>query len=81
MGEIWEQVNDKIRVIKPWKYRVYKKFSTKKDLINIEVNRYSDNFNGPDNEKSYGLFDSWEISLGEVHLVSVYSGMTDTLAS
>jgi len=80
-GEFGEQVFDQVRVIEPGKYRVYRKVSPKKDLINLEDNNYSGNFDGPDNEKDYELVDSGEFSLGEVPLVSVYSGKTDTLAS
>ena len=80
-GDFGEQVFDQVRVIEPGKYRVYRKVSPKKDLINLEDNSYSGNFDGPDNEKDYELVDSGVFSLGEVPLVSVYSGKTDTLAS
>ena len=80
-GEFGEQVFDQVRVIEPGKYRVYRKVSPKKDLINLEDSNYSGNFDGPDNEKDYELVDSGAFSLGEVPLVSVYSGKTDTLAS
>ena len=80
-GEFGEQVFDQVRVIEPGKYRVYRKVSPKKDLINLEDSSYSGNFDGPDNEKDYELIDSGAFSLGEVPLVSVYSGKTDTLAS
>jgi hypothetical protein len=80
-GDFGEQVFDQVRVIEPGKYRVYRKVSPKKDLINLEDNSYSGNFDGPDNEKDYELVDSGAFSLGEVPLVSVYSGKTDTLAS
>jgi len=80
-GDFGEQVFDQVRVIEPGKYRIYRKVSPKKDLINLEDNSYSGNFDGPDNEKDYELVDSGAFSLGEVPLVSVYSGKTDTLAS
>ncbi len=80
-GEFGEQVFDQVRVIEPGKYRVYRKVSPKKDLINLEDNSYSGNFDGPENEKNYELVDSGIFSLGEVPLVSVYSSKTDTLAS
>jgi len=80
-GEFGEQVFDQVRVIEPGKYRVYRKVSPKKDLINLEDSSYSGNFDGPENEKDYELVDSGAFSLGEVPLVSVYSGKTDTLAS
>jgi len=80
-GEFGEQVFDQVRVIEPGKYRVYRKVSPKKDLINLEDSSYAGNFDGPENEKNYELVDSGAFSLGEVPLVSVYSGKTDTLAS
>jgi len=80
-GEFGEQVFDQVRVIEPGTYRVYRKVSPKKDLINLEDSSYAGNFDGPENEKNYELVDSGEFSLGEVPLVSVYSGKTDTLAS
>ena len=80
-GEFGEQVFDQVRVIEPGKYRVYRKVSPRKDLINLEDNSYAGNFDGPENEKDYELVDSGAFSLGEVPLVSVYAGKTDTLTS
>jgi len=80
-GEFGEQVFDQVRVIEPGEYRVYRKVSPKKDLINLQDTTYAGNFDGPENEKDYELVDSGVFSLGEVPLVSVYSGKTDTLTS
>jgi len=80
-GEFGEQVFDQVRVIEPGKFSIYRKVSPKKDLINLEDTSYAGNFDGPENEKDYELVDSGEFSLGEVPLVSVYSGKTDTLTS
>tara|TARA_B100001094_G_scaffold263833_1_gene265605 strand:- start:1072 stop:2514 length:1443 start_codon:yes stop_codon:yes gene_type:complete len=80
-GEFGEQVFDQVRVIEPGKFSIYRKVAPKKDLINLEDNSYAGNFDGPENEKDYELVDSGEFSLGEVPLVSVYSGKTDTLTS
>jgi len=80
-GEFGEQVFDQVRVIEPGKFSIYRKVSAKKDLINLEDNSYAGNFDGPENEKDYELVDSGVFSLGEVPLVSVYSGKTDTLTS
>ena len=80
-GEFGEQVFDQVRVIEPGKYRVYRKVSPKKDLINLEDTSYAGNFDGPENEKEYELVDSGVFSLGEVPLVSIYAGKTDTLTS
>ena len=80
-GEFGEQVFDQVRVIEPGKFSIYRKVSPKKDLINLEDTSYAGNFDGPENEKDYELVDSGEFSLGEVPLVSIYSGKTDTLTS
>ena len=80
-GEFGEQVFDQVRVIEPGKFSIYRKVSPKKDLINLEDSSYAGNFDGPENEKDYELVDSGVFSLGEVPLVSVYSGKTDTLTS
>ena len=80
-GEFGEQVFDQVRVIEPGKFSIYRKVSPKKDLINLQDSSYAGNFDGPENEKDYELVDSGEFSLGEVPLVSVYSGKTDTLTS
>ena len=80
-GEFGEQVYDQVRVIEPGKFSIYRKVSPKKDLINLEDSSYAGNFDGPENEKDYELIDSGVFSLGEVPLVSVYSGKTDTFTS
>ena len=80
-GEFGEQVFDQVRVIEPGKYSIYRKVSPKKDLINLQDTTYAGNFDGPENEKDYELIDSGAFSLGEVPLVSIYSGKTDTLTS
>jgi hypothetical protein len=80
-GEFGEQVFDQVRVIEPGKFSIYRKVAPKKDLINLQDTTYAGNFDGPENEKDYELVDSGAFSLGEVPLVSVYSGKTDTLTS
>ena len=80
-GEFGEQVFDQVRVIEPGKFSIYRKVSPKKDLINLQDTTYAGNFDGPENEKDYELVDSGAFSLGEVPLVSIYSGKTDTLTS
>ena len=80
-GEFGEQVFDQVRVIEPGKFSIYRKVSPKKDLINLQDTTYAGNFDGPENEKDYELIDSGAFSLGEVPLVSIYSGKTDTLTS
>ena len=80
-GDFGERVFDQVRVIEPGKYRVYRKSEPKKDLISVEDNSYAGNFDLTENEKDYELIESGAFSLGEVPLVSVYAGKTDTLTS
>jgi len=80
-GDFGERVFDQVRVIEPGKYRIYRKSEPKKDLISVEDNSYAGNFDLTENEKDYELIESGAFSLGEVPLVSVYAGKTDTLTS
>jgi len=80
-GDFGERVFDQVRVIEPGKYRIYRKSEPKKDLISVEDNSYAGNFDLTENEKDYELIESGDYSLGEVPLVSVYAGKTDTLTS
>ena len=54
-GEFGEQVFDQVRVIEPGKYRVYRKASPKKDLINLEDESYSGNFDGPEDAANLAI--------------------------
>ena len=42
---------------------------------------FAGNFDSPANEKDYELVESGEFSLGEIPLVTVYAGKTDTMTS
>ena len=79
-GDFGERVYDQIRVIEPGNYRIYRKKETTKDMY-TEDNTFAGNFDSPANEKDYELVESGEFSLGEVPLVTVYAGKTDTMTS
>ena len=80
-GEFGEKVYDQVRVIEPGKYRIYRKKEAEKALYTVSDETYSGNFDGPANENDFELVNSGGFSLGEVPLVTVYSGKTDTMTS
>ena len=80
-GDFGEKVYDQVRVIEPGKYRIYRKKEAEKALYTVSDETYSGNFDGPANENDFELIDSGGFSLGEVPLVTVYSGKTDTMTS
>jgi len=79
-GEFGEKVYDQIRVIEPGKYRIYRKKETTKDMY-TQNEEFAGNFDSPANEQEYEVLESGEFSLGEIPLVTVYAGKTDTMTS
>ena len=79
-GEFGESVFNQVRVIEPGKYRVYRDKEQNKDMY-WENNSYAGEFDAPADKKEYDIVESGEFSLGEVPLVTVYSGKTDTMTS
>ena len=79
-GEFGESVFNQVRVIEPGKYRVYRDKEQNKDMY-WENNSYAGEFDAPADKKEYDMVESGEFSLGEVPLVTVYSGKTDTMTS
>ena len=79
-GDFGEKVYEQIRVIEPGKYRIYRKRETTKDMY-TEDDAFAGNFDSPADEKDYELVESGEFSLGEIPLVTVYAGKTDTMTS
>ena len=79
-GDFGEKVYEQIRVIEPGKYRIYRKRETTKDMYTQDES-FAGNFDSPANEKDYELVESGEFSLGEIPLVTVYAGKTDTMTS
>ena len=80
-GEFGERVYDQVRVIEPGKYRIYRKKEAEKALYTTQDSTYSGDFSSPANANDYELIESGEYSLGEIPLITVYSGKTDTLTS
>ena len=79
-GEFGEKVYDQIRVIEPGKYRIYRRKESTKDMY-TENEEFAGNFDSPANETDYEIVGSGGFSLGEIPLVTVYAGKTDTLTS
>ena len=79
-GEFGEKVYEQIRVIEPGRYRIYRKKETTKDMY-TQNEEFAGNFDSPANEQEYEVLESGEFSLGEIPLVTVYAGKTDTMTS
>jgi len=79
-GDFGEKVYEQIRVIEPGKYRIYRKRETTKDMY-TEDDAFAGNFDSPSGEQEYELVESGDFSLGEIPLVTVYAGKTDTMTS
>ena len=79
-GNFGEKVFDQIRVIEPGQYKIYRKKETTKDMYTQDES-FAGNFDSPADEKDYDLVESGEFSLGEIPLVTVYAGKTDTMTS
>ena len=79
-GDFGEKVFDQIRVIEPGQYKIFMKKETTKDMYTQDES-FAGNFDSPANEKDYELVESGEFSLGEIPLVTVYAGKTDTMTS
>jgi hypothetical protein len=79
-GEFGEKVFDQIRVIEPGEYKIYRRKETTKDMYTQDES-FAGNFDSPSDEKDYELVESGDFSLGEIPLVTVYAGKTDTMTS
>ena len=79
-GDFGEKVFDQVRVIEPGQYKIFRKKETTKDMYTQDES-FAGNFDSPANEKDYELVESGEFSLGEIPLVTVYAGKTDTMTS
>ena len=79
-GEFGEEVFDQVRVIEPGKYRIYRDKEQNKEMY-WQNDSYAGNFDAPTGDQEYDLVEKGEFSLGEVPLVTIYAGKTDTLTS
>ncbi len=79
-GNFGEKVFDQIRVIEPGKYQIFRQKEQTKDMY-VEGMANSGRFDVPIEAKDYEIVESGDFSLGEIPLVTVYAGKTDTLTS
>ena len=80
-GDFGEKVYDQIRVIEPGRYRVFRKKEQIEDMFDVSDNSVTGNFEMGSADKDYKQVESGNFSLGEIPLVTIYSGKTDNLVS
>ena len=80
-GQFGEKVHDQVRVIEPGKYRVFRRKDQIDEMYDLNDNSFAGEFDATTAEKDFKLVESGEFSLGEIPLVTVYSGKTDNLTS
>ena len=80
-GDFGEKVYDQIRVIEPGSYRVFRKKEQIEEMYDVSDNSVTGNFEMGSVDKDYQQVESGNFSLGEIPLVTVYSGKTENLVS
>ena len=80
-GDFGEKVYDQIRVIEPGRYRVFRKKEQIEEMYDVSDNSVTGNFEMGSADKDYKQVESGNFSLGEIPLVTVYSGKTENLIS
>lgn len=78
-GDFGEKVYDQIRVIEPGRYRIFRQVESAKYMNGGFP--YPNAFDATDATSDYEQVESGSFSLGEIPLVTTYSGKTDTLTS
>ena len=80
-GDFGEKVFEQIRVIEPGKYRVFRKTDQIDEMYDLNDNSYAGEFDAQTTGEEYTEVESGEFSLGEIPLVTIYSGKTENLVS
>jgi len=80
-GQFGEKVFDQIRVIEPGRYRVFRKKEQIEEMYDVSDNSSVGEFEVATTQKDYKQVESGSFSLGEIPLVTIYSGKTDNLVS
>jgi len=80
-GQFGEKVFDQIRVIEPGRYRVFRKKEQIEEMYDVSDNSSVGEFEVATTQKDYAQVESGSFSLGEIPLVTIYSGKTDNLVS
>ena len=80
-GDFGEKVFEQIRVIEPGNYRVFRKTDQIDEMYDLNDNSYAGEFDAQTTGEEYSEVESGEFSLGEIPLVTIYSGKTENLVS
>ena len=80
-GDFGEKVFEQIRVIEPGKYRVFRKTDQIDEMYDLADNSYAGEFDAQTTGEEYKEVESGKFSLGEIPLVTIYSGKTENLVS
>jgi len=80
-GDFGEKIYDQIRVIEPGNYRVFRKRETVDELYEEDMGIYPTDMSSPAVEKDFKQVESGNFSLGEIPLVTIYSGKVDNMTS
>ena len=80
-GDFGEKIYDQIRVIEPGNYRVFRKRETVDELYEEDMGIYPTDMSSPAVEKDFKQVESGSFSLGEIPLVTIYSGKVDNMTS
>jgi len=80
-GDFGEKIYDQIRVIEPGRYRVFRKRETVDELYEEDTGIYPTDMSSPAVEKDFKQVESGSFSLGEIPLVTIYSGKVDNMIS
>jgi len=80
-GDFGEKVFDQVRVIEPGRYRVFRKTDQVDAMYDVDDNSYAGEFETGTTGEDFKLAESGSFSLGEIPLVTIYSGKTDNLTS
>ena len=80
-GQFGEKVFNQIRVIEPGRYRVFRKTDQIDNMYDVSDNSMTGSFEMGSVEKDYKQVESGNFSLGEIPLVTIYSGKTENLVS
>ena len=80
-GDFGEKVFEQVRVIEPGRYRVFRKEDQIDAMYDVDDNSYAGEFDVGTTGEDYKLVESGNFSLGDIPLVTIYSGKTDNLTS
>ena len=80
-GQFGEKVFDQIRVIEPGRYRIFRKTEQIEEMYDVADGSSVGDFEVATTNKDYKQVESGNFSLGEIPLVTIYSGKTENLVS